>query len=343
MIVSMSPPVAPKRVVVVVYEGLQGLDLAGPFEVFTGASKLAVGRGAKAPAYEVEIVAPSAEPIRTASGMTLTPDRELSRCRGSIDTLVVAGGFGWRAAVEDETLVRWIADAAGRSRRVSSVCSGAFLLAEAGLLEGKRATTHWASCEELAARHPSIDVDPDSIYVHDGKVWTSAGVTAGMDLALAMVEEDLGRDVALEIARWLVMFVQRPGGQSQFSTHLAAQRAERRPLRDLQAWIADNLDADLRVEALAERVHMSTRNFARAFGREVGLTPGAYVEAVRIERAKQRLEEAGEPVEAVARSCGFGSAETMRRAFSRRVGVPPADYRARFRRQAELAPTAGRR
>ncbi|MDX6617369.1 MAG: hypothetical protein QOD60_2460 [Solirubrobacterales bacterium] len=342
MMASMTPAAATKRIVIVTYEGLQGLDLAGPLEVFTGASTLATARGAKSPAYSVEIVAPSAEPIRTASGMRLTPDAEISRCRGVIDTLVIAGGFGWRRAVDDKRLVDWITAAAGRSRRVSSVCSGALLLAATGLLDGKRATTHWASCDELAARHPSIEVDPDSIYVHDGQVWTSAGVTAGMDLALAMVEEDLGRDIALEIARWLVMFVQRPGGQSQFSSHITAQRAERRPLRDLQAWIADNLDADLRVETLAERVHMSTRNFARAFSREVGLTPAAYVEAVRIERAKQWLEEGGEPVALVAARCGFGTAETMRRAFGRRVGVAPSDYRDRFRSPSQPASAASR-
>ncbi|MGZ8676474.1 MAG: GlxA family transcriptional regulator, partial [Solirubrobacterales bacterium] len=255
-----------------------------------------------------------------------------AQCRGPIDTLVVAGGFGVHEAVGDEALVRWLRSAAGRSRRVASVCSGSFLLARAGLLEGRRATTHWSSCEELARRHPEITVDPDPIFVHDGDVWTSAGVTAGMDLSLALVERDLGRETALAVARWLVLFLQRPGGQAQFSSHLAAQLADRAPLRELQSWIADNLDEDLRVEALADRAAMSPRNFARTFRREIGLTPAAYVEALRVERARQCLEQDSDPIERVADRCGFGTPETMRRAFARRVGIAPADYRARFRR-----------
>jgi transcriptional regulator GlxA family with amidase domain len=323
----------PRRVVILAYEDVQSLDVTGPAEVFSGASRLREAESGTQP-YTVEIVTPGGGPVRASSGIQLHPDRSTAGCRGPIDTLVVAGGSGVRWAVEDPALVRWVKSAAGRSRRVASVCSGAFLLAAGGLLDGRRATTHWASCEELGRRHPEVEVEPDAIYVRDGELWTSAGVTTGMDLALAMVEEDLGHEVALEIARWLVVFVQRPGGQSQFSSHLSAQRAEREPLRELQAWIADNLDQDLRVEALAERAHMSPRNFARAFRREVGLTPGAYVEAVRIERAKQRLERGLDPVEAVARECGFGTAETMRRAFGRRVGVAPSAYRARFRTSA---------
>ncbi len=219
-------------------------------------------------------------------GYGLAPLKTTAQVRGPIDTLIVAGGWGVDDAVEDAG-----ADpldplgAARRSRRVTSVCSGTFLLAGAGLLEGKRATTHWSSCAELARRHPELDVDPNPIFVHDGDVWTSAGVTSGMDLALALVEDDLGREVALEVARWLVLFLQRPGGQAQFSSHLQSQLAERMPLRELQGWIADNLDADLRVEALAERAAMSPRNFARAFRREIGMTPAAYVDrAARRER-----------------------------------------------------------
>ncbi|MFL5908454.1 MAG: GlxA family transcriptional regulator, partial [Solirubrobacterales bacterium] len=225
--------------------------------------------------------------------------------------------------------------ASRRSRRVTSVCSGAFLLARAGLLEGRTVTTHWASTAELARRHPELRVDPNPIFVRDGNVWTSAGVTSGMDLSLALVEEDLGRDIAVEVARWLVLFLQRPGGQAQFSTHLSAQLAERQPLRELQAWIADNLDADLRVEALAERAAMSPRNFARFFHRETGITPAAYVEELRVERARQLLEESDESIELVSSRCGFGTPETMRRAFARRVGAAPADYRARFKRSPD--------
>jgi transcriptional regulator GlxA family with amidase domain len=264
-------------------------------------------------------------------GYGIAPLRTTRQCRGPIDTLMVAGGFGVYDAVEDAGLVRWIRSAARRSRRVTSVCSGSFLLAGAGLLEGKRATTHWSSCAELARRHPEVEVDPNPIFVRDGDVWTSAGVTSGMDLALALVEQDLGREVALEVARWLVLFLQRPGGQAQFSSHLAAQLAERDSLREMQGWIADNLDADLRVDALAERASMSPRNFARAFRREIGLTPAAYVTELRVEGARQRLERGSVPVETVAAECGFGTPETMRRAFARRLGVAPAEYRSRFR------------
>jgi transcriptional regulator GlxA family with amidase domain len=217
---------------------------------------------------------------------------------------------------------------------VSSVCTGAFLLAAAGLLDGRRATTHWAWCGELARQHPGVEVDPRPIFVRDDELWTSAGVTAGIDLALAMVEDDLGPDVARQVARWLVVFVQRPGGQAQFSAHLESVPATRAPLRELQSWIAGHLDEDLRVETLASRAAMSTRNFARAFRRETGTTPAAYVEAIRVEAARQRLERSPEPVEQVAARTGFGTPETMRRAFARRVGIPPAEYRARFTRQA---------
>jgi transcriptional regulator GlxA family with amidase domain len=246
----------------------------------------------------------------------------------------VAGGTGTRRAEGDEALIAWLRDAAKRARRVTSVCTGAFLLARAGLLDGRRATTHWASCTDLAERHPTITVEPDPIFVRDGNVATSAGVTAGMDLALALVEEDLGREVALEAARWLVLFLKRPGGQAQFSAQLAAQTADRAPLRELQAWIPDHLDQDLSVPALAGRASMSERNFARAFRRETGMTPGAYVEAARVESARIALETGDLPVASVARQSGFGTVETMRRAFRRRVGVSPVDYRTRFRRQA---------
>jgi transcriptional regulator GlxA family with amidase domain len=321
-----------RRIVLVAYDGAESLDISGPAEAFAAASQLT---GADKPLYEIELVSHEADPVRTSSGLRVVPDAAIDQSKGPIDTLMVAGGIGCFTAVDDTPLIEWIAAAASRSRRVSSVCSGAFLLGAAGLLDGKRATTHWSSCELLEERYPDTEVQADSIYVRDGETWTSAGVTAGIDLALAMIEEDHGRELAREVARWLVVFVQRPGGQSQFSSHLAATQADQEPLRKLQGWIADHLDEDLRVEALAERVHMSTRNFARAFRREVGLTPASYVEAVRIERAKQRLEEAAEPVESVARACGFGSAETMRRAFARRVGVPPTDYRARFRRLSD--------
>jgi transcriptional regulator GlxA family with amidase domain len=213
---------------------------------------------------------------------------------------------------------------------VTSVCTGAFLLAEAGVLDGRRATTHWSACATLADRYPEIAVESDPIYVRDGKVYTSAGVTAGMDLALGLIEEDHGAQVALRTARALVLFVRRPGGQSQFSAQLTAAPARREPLRDVQAHIAEHPAADLSVPALAARAYMSERNFARAFRAETGMTPAAYVEAARVERARRELETTDLPVQAVAAQCGFGTVETMRRAFARRLGVNPAAYRARF-------------
>jgi transcriptional regulator GlxA family with amidase domain len=315
-----------RRIVIVAFEDVQTLDVVGPAEVFSIADRIANGGN-----YAVEVVAPSAEAITTGSGLRLLPHRTLAGVRGPIDTLVVAGGTGVRPALQDERLVRWIRSAASRSRRVASVCTGAFLLAEAGLLEGRRATTHWASCDQLQRRYPALEVDRAPIFVRDGDVYTSAGVTAGIDLALALVEEDLGAAVARDVARWLVLFLRRPGNQAQFSGEPAWQPAERPPLRDLQGWIAENLTADLSVPALAERAFMSPRNFARAFRREVGMTPAAYVESVRLERARAELEAGDASVDAVAAACGFGTVETLRRAFQRRFDVNPAAYRSRFR------------
>ena len=315
----------PRRIVVVLFADVQSLDVTGPSEVFSAARLLG-----HAP-YELEFVASRAAPVRTSSGLRLVPDRAVTACRGPIDTLVVPGGLGTAAARRDERLVAWLRAAAARSRRVASVCTGAFLLAKAGLLDGRRATTHWNACAALGAHHPEITVEPDPIFVRDGDVYTSAGVTAGIDLALALVEEDAGHDAALEVARQLVVFVRRPGGQAQFSAQLAHPPARRETLRDLQAWLPDNLHADLSVEALAERAFMSPRNFARAFREEVGVTPAAYVAELRLERARQQLEDGDAPVEAVARSCGFGTVETMRRTFQRRLHATPSQYRDRFR------------
>jgi transcriptional regulator GlxA family with amidase domain len=279
------------------------------------------------------VVAAAPGQVAASSGLRLVPDRTLRACRGRIDTLVVAGGLGVREAYRDERIPGWLRAAAPRTRRVTSVCTGAFLLARAGLLDGRRATTHWSACALLARRHPSVDVQPDRIFVRDGSVATSAGVTAGIDLALALLEEDAGRQAALDVARQLVVFVRRPGGQSQFSAQLARPLAARETLRELQAWLPDHLAEDLSVEALAERAFMSPRNFARAFRREVGVTPGRYVADLRLERARLELESGERPLEEVARACGFGTAETMRRAFRRRLGASPAEYRTRFAEQ----------
>jgi transcriptional regulator GlxA family with amidase domain len=243
--------------------------------------------------------------------------------------LVVPGGQGARAA--DPALVAWLREHGARARQLVSVCTGAFLLAEAGVLAGRRVTTHWAYCDALAARFPDLRVCPEPIFVRDGNVATSAGVTAGIDLALALVEDVLGRDATLEIARHLVVFLRRPGNQAQFSAQLAAQVAQREPLRDVQQWIAERPGSDLTVEVLAERASLSPRQFARAFAAEVGIPPGRYVGKVRVEAARRRLEDTGEGIEETARACGFGTPEAMRRAFIRALGVSPAEYRRRFR------------
>lgn len=322
---------APRRVVVLVFPGFQILDAVGPVEVFNAASRLAAAGRSRRPAYRVEVVAPQAGPVASSNGLAVVAEHGIAEVRGDIDTLVVAGGFGTRTYVEDRDVIAWVRRAATRSRRVTSVCTGALLLAEAGLLDGRQVATHWAFAAELASRYPKVRVDADPIYVKDGRVYTSAGVTSGMDLALALVEEDLGREIALATARWLVLFLKRPGGQAQFSAQLSAQTAAREPIRDLQWWILEHLDEDLSVEALAARAAMSPRNFARVFAREVGMTPARYVERARVEAARRRLEESSAGIDDVAGACGFGTAETMRRAFLRNVRVPPADYRNRFR------------
>jgi transcriptional regulator GlxA family with amidase domain len=321
--------VPPRRIVVVVYPEIQSLDAVGPIEVFSTAN-----REARRTAYTTEVVATTGPTVRATSGVVLGVDHRLSGVRGELDTLIVAGGDGTVEAMSERALVDGVRRLAGRARRVTSVCSGAFILAEAGLLDGRRATTHWSVCELLAERYPSITVEPDPIFVRDGNVYTSAGVTAGMDLALALVEDDLGRDIALAVARRLVLFLRRPGNQSQFSAQLAAQVAHRDALRDAQQWIADHPDADLSVAAMAEHSGMSERNFARCFKDEVGVTPGRYVECVRLEVARRLLEETDESVARVAASSGFGTAETMRRVFLRSLRTGPLEYRRRFRTDA---------
>jgi transcriptional regulator GlxA family with amidase domain len=320
-----------RRVVMVAFDDAQIIDITGPLEVFSRATRwLSDERRWRTPAYTIELVAAAAGPITTSSGLRLIADRQISEVRGPIDTLLVAGGRGTTAALQNRVLIDWIRRTGPRVRRLCSVCTGAFLLAEAGLLDGRAATTHWRQCEALAKRYPAITVETDPIFVRDANVFTSAGVTAGIDLALALVEEDHGGDTALAVARELVMFLRRPGGQSQFSVQLSAQTADREPLRDLQNWIANNLDQDLSVESLARRTAMSPRNFARVFSREVGLTPGQFVENLRLETARRRLEESVDGVDLIASETGFGTRESMRRAFLRNLHVPPSAYRSRF-------------
>jgi transcriptional regulator GlxA family with amidase domain len=332
----------PRNIAILVYPGVQSLDVTGPLEVFSAARQL-IERGAaggerpepvdharRSADYRVHVISPDGAHVETSSGLTIVPHAAIADAPRAIDTLIIAGGVGVKRLCEDTTTLAWIADRAARARRVASVCTGAFALAAAGLLDGRRAATHWASVAELTRRYPEVRVDPEPIFVRDGSIWTSAGVTAGMDLALALVEEDLDREAALSVARHLVLFLRRPGNQSQFSATLAAQAPARDALREVQRFAVENLTADLSVEALAARAHMSARHFARSFRAQVGITPARYVERLRLEAARRALEETDEPLAAVAARCGFGTPETMRRSFLRALAVGPAEYRRRF-------------
>ncbi|MBK5287316.1 MAG: GlxA family transcriptional regulator [Acidimicrobiia bacterium] len=315
-----------RRVVIFTFPGGQSLDVTGPLEVFASTR----GPGESEP-YTVEVVAPVAGPVRMGSGIELVGEA-LAAVRGPVDTFVVAGGdrHGVGAVSADAAVLDEVRRVAAGARRVASVCSGAFVLAAAGLLDGRRATTHWSACDELARQYPDIQVESDPIYVRDGRISTSAGVTAGIDLALALVEEDCGHDAAMAVARRLVVFLKRPGGQAQFSAALEAQAADHHDLLDIQAWIVDHLGEDLSVARLASEAAMSPRHFARRFRADAGMTPARYVERARLEAVRRRLEESDLGVDAIARECGFGSSETMRRSFLRAFRVAPTEYRRRF-------------
>ncbi|TFC22890.1 GlxA family transcriptional regulator [Cryobacterium sp. MDB1-18-2] len=310
--------------VIVGFPSVQILDVTGPLEVFSTASRfLPIAR------YATELVSTDGGPVLSTSGLEFATG-PIDAVAGNIDTLVVAGGRDMEEAAGDPRLVDSIRRLALVSRRVASMCSGAFLLGAAGLLDGRRATTHWAECEVLGRAYPEVTVDPDAIYVQDGNVWTSAGVTAGIDLALALVADDHGRKAAATVARRLVVYLRRSGGQAQFSALLAAQSANDEPIRDVLAWLPDNLTADLSISGMATRAHLSERQFSRVFKSEVGVTPAEHVEAVRMEAACSLLETTTLTVEEIARACGFGTPETMNRAFRRRLNITPTNHRDHF-------------
>jgi transcriptional regulator GlxA family with amidase domain len=313
-----------RRVVIVTFASAQVLDVTGPLEVFSSASRRLPGVR-----YRTEVVSCPGGPVLASCGLELGTTAVAS-VAGPVDTLVVAGGSDMDAACADADLLHHVRRLAADARRVTSVCSGAFVLAAAGLLDGHRATTHWAECAELATGYPRVEVDPDAIYVRDGRLWTSAGVTSGIDLALALVADDHGRRAAAAVARQLVVYLRRSGGQAQFSAVLAAQSADSEPLRDLLAWLPDHLGEDLSVPALAGRAALSERQFRRVFTAEVGRSPADHVETLRLEAACRLLETTGRSVGQVARACGFGTPETMHRTFRRRLGTTPGDHRRHF-------------
>jgi transcriptional regulator GlxA family with amidase domain len=314
-----------RTVIVVVYDDHQLLDLAGSVDVLDAANE----RGAD-PRYRTVVVSADGRPVRSESGVEVGVDASLNlvrRRRSPIDSLVVVGGRGAGRAADDPDVCRGVAVLARRARRVASVCTGAFVLAAAGLLDGRRATTHWDACDLLADRYPSIEVEPDQIYVRDGDVWTSAGVTAGIDLFLALVDADHGAELAHLVARDLVVFVRRSGGQSQFSAQLQAEPARSPAIAALQRWLPDHLDDDLTVPALAGHAGMSQRQFARVFAAEIGTTPAVYVENLRLEAARRLLETSDLTVETIAKTVGLSLTETLYRAFRRRLGTTPDQYR----------------
>jgi transcriptional regulator GlxA family with amidase domain len=322
-----------KRITFLVMPGSHVLELAGPYDAFSAANTIRQGLPTR---YEIGVASIAAGALPTFGGLRLLPDFTYRALKASgpgksIDTLLVVAGASAASELPPPELIRWLRRTAPSVRRIASVCTGAFVLAAAGLLDARKATTHWAFGEELARRFPSVQVDSNQIFTRDGNVYTSAGVTAGIDLALSLIEEDRGREVAMKVARSLVVYLRRPGTQHQFSEHLKLQSAHREPLRELQAWMLEHLNDNLTVETLAGRVGMSPRNFARVFQREVELTPARYVERIRLEAARRRLEEAPVSIDQVAAESGFGTRESLRRAFQRHLNVPPGAYRDRFR------------
>jgi transcriptional regulator GlxA family with amidase domain len=323
---------AAKSIAMLVIPPVQGVDVIGPLEAFAMANTV-LGEAERLPQYALRVLTTDRDlRVPTSSGVQILAQQHYRQVRGKIDTLLIAGGRGAREC-DDPALIAWLRRSTSRVRRLCSVCTGAFVLASAGLLDGKRATSHWMRVATLQQRYPAVKWDPNPIWVQDGNTYTSAGVTAGMDLALALIEEDCGSALALTVARRMVIYLRRPGSQAQFSVALAAQAAEKRPLQELQVWIAENLARELSVELLARRSAMSVRNFARVFARELGTTPARYVERVRVEAARRQLESTDSDVDAIAGRCGFSSSELLRRSFIRQLRIAPSEYRRYFRTQ----------
>src|SRR5262245_23086224 len=323
---------ATRRIGIIAFPGSQILDIAGPLGVFAEANQFfQADFNAKQAPYQVELISTESDRLVDCyCGVNLTAQADFRHVKGKFDTLLIAGGYGVLQVEKIAGFLPWLRKTSNAARRIGSVCVGAFALAAAGLLDGRRATTHWYFCRQMAERFPAVKFDPDPIFIRDGNIYTSAGVTAGIDLSLTLVEEDLGAELALLVARALVVFLRRPGGQSQFSASLSLQTSDRAPIRELQAWLLDNLREPLTVEQMAARVGMSPRNFARIFAEQIGVTPARFVMQIRVEAARRRLEEASQSIELIADECGCGSLESMRSAFQRMLRVSPQEYRKRF-------------
>ncbi len=327
---------AVKNIAVLAYPGANSLDVTGPLQVFASASRYMANFAEREGlfcdvSYKTEVISPDGGAVTLAPGFDILTSRSIFDDLSDIDTLLIAGGDGFRELEQDQRFLEHLRKNFGQFRRFGSVCTGAFLLGAAGVLDGRKATTHWRYCREFETRFPEICVEADAIYIKDNTLYTSGGVTAGIDLGLAMIEEDCGPRISLAVAKEIVACKVRLGGQSQYSTQLEVSYDRNSSLSNLLQWVVANLDQDLSVEALAEHVAMSPRNFARVFVREIGITPAKYVERVRLEAARVLLEEAGTPFTQIAETCGFGHVETMRRVFLRHLKVGPREYQDRFR------------
>jgi transcriptional regulator GlxA family with amidase domain len=319
-----------RRIVLVTNPSARSLEYMGPMQVFDEANLFLEFSGRGDLAYQIEVVSTGSGPIYNRKGLSINVETPYHRVRGPVDTLILQAADEHDECLQDERFIAWVAKMSTQVRRIVSICTGSFILAEAGVLDGRRATTHWCACDDFRRRYPRVKLEPDPIYVKDGHVYTSAGATSGMDLAIALVEEDYGSELARRVAQGLVMFLRRPGNQAQFSVQVGTEFPDVEGAREIEKYISKNLDGDLRVEALAEAFHMSPRNFTRVFTREVGVAPGRYVEQCRMERARQYLEESAKPLSEVSSRCGYTTPDGLRLAFDRNLGITPSAYRKRF-------------
>jgi transcriptional regulator GlxA family with amidase domain len=331
---------ARRRIVLVTNPSARSLEFMGPMQVFDEARLFLEYSGRPDLAYEVEVVSTGTAPIYDRKGLSIHAPTPYHRLRGQVDTLLFQAADADDECLRDERFIAWVARMSQRVRRIVSICTGSFILAEAGVLDGRRATTHWCACDDFRRRYPKVSLEPDPIYVKDGHVYTSAGATSGMDLAIALVEEDFGTELARRVAQGLVMFLRRPGNQAQFSVQVATEVPDAGSAREVQNYIQDHLEGDLRVEALASHFGMSPRNFTRVFTQRLGMAPGRYVEQCRLEHARQRLEETDEPLSEVATRCGYATPDGLRLAFERNLGITPSAYRGRFSSSATGAALA---